>query len=168
LHRPADPPRRPGLLRHHPLLQRLPDLLLPDLRGGQLDPGPARRLHQGARVDGPRHRRHQGRCRNRRGGRTAPGRRGVRLRQRDGGVRSAVRPRPRAGPARAPDHLAAQLPQGADRAPGRDGVRARDLLPRLRRLLGRADRGGDRHHRGRPPGPHPLPRAGPRRHQPLL
>ena len=33
LHRPAHPPRRPGVLRHHPLLQRLPDLLLPHVLG---------------------------------------------------------------------------------------------------------------------------------------
>ena len=30
--RPADPAGRPGVLRHHPREQRLPDLLLPDLR----------------------------------------------------------------------------------------------------------------------------------------
>ena len=39
LHRPADPPRRPGVLRHHPLVQRLPDLLLPHVRGRQLHAG---------------------------------------------------------------------------------------------------------------------------------
>ena len=38
LHRPADPPGRPGVLRHHPLLQRLPDLLLPHLRVGMRTP----------------------------------------------------------------------------------------------------------------------------------
>ncbi len=37
--RPADPARRPGVLRHHPREQRLPDLLLPDVRGR---PGDAR------------------------------------------------------------------------------------------------------------------------------
>ena len=37
LHRPHHPARRPGLLRHHPLLQRLPDLLLPHLRSRQRD-----------------------------------------------------------------------------------------------------------------------------------
>ena len=42
LHRPADPSRRPGVLRHHPLVQRLPDLLLPHVRGRQLPP-PAQR-----------------------------------------------------------------------------------------------------------------------------
>ena len=34
LHRPPHPARRPGVLRHHPLVQRVPDLLLPDLRRG--------------------------------------------------------------------------------------------------------------------------------------
>ena len=55
--------------------------------------------------------------------------RGVRLRQRDGGLRAAVRPRPRARAARAADHLPAELHEGADRAPGRDGLRPGDLLP---------------------------------------
>ena len=91
-----------------------------------------------------------GRRRHRRGGRAAAQGRGVRLRQRDGGLRPAVRPRPRPRPARAADHLAAQLDEGARGAEGRHGLRARDLLPRLRRLLRRPDRGGDRHHRGRP------------------
>ena len=76
--------------------------------------------------------------------------RGVRLRQRDGGLRPAVRPRPRPRPARAADHLPAQLDEGAGRAAGRHGLRAGDLLPGLRRRLRGPDRGGDRHHRGRP------------------
>jgi Xaa-Pro aminopeptidase len=54
--RPADPARRPGLLRHHPRLQRLPHLLLPDLRGRARHAGPARRLQAVPRVDGCRHR----------------------------------------------------------------------------------------------------------------
>ncbi len=55
--RPPHPPRRPGVLRHHPVVQRVPHLLLPHVRGGQLDAGAARRLHPGARVDrrGDRH-----------------------------------------------------------------------------------------------------------------
>ncbi len=72
LHRPDHPARRPGVLRHHPLLQRLPHLLLPHLRGRQLDAGAARRVHPRPRVDGPWHRRHQGRRRHRRGRRVAP------------------------------------------------------------------------------------------------
>ncbi len=42
--RPADPPGRSGLLRHHPVLQRLPDLLLPHVRGRPVDTGAAGRL----------------------------------------------------------------------------------------------------------------------------
>ena len=52
LHRPADPARRPGLLRHHPQLQRLSHVLLPDVQRRQCHAEPARRLHQGPRVDG--------------------------------------------------------------------------------------------------------------------
>ena len=44
LHRPPDPPRRPGVLRHHPVLHGLPDLLLPHVHGGQRHAGAARRL----------------------------------------------------------------------------------------------------------------------------
>ena len=47
LHRPPHPPRRPGVLRHHPLLQRLPHLLLPDVQRGLCDPGAAGRLQAG-------------------------------------------------------------------------------------------------------------------------
>ena len=57
--------------------------------------------------------------------------------------------------------------EGAGRAPGRHGLRAGDLLPGHRRRLRRADRGGDRDHRGRPEGDDALPRAGAVRHQPL-
>ena len=35
--RPAHPPGRPGVLRHHPLVQRLPDLLLPHVQRRQRD-----------------------------------------------------------------------------------------------------------------------------------
>ena len=47
----ADPPRRPGVLRHHPRLQRLPDVLLPDVRRR---PGDARRsaTRSSARASG--------------------------------------------------------------------------------------------------------------------
>ena len=77
--------------------------------------------------------------------------------QRDGRLRPAVRPRPRARPARAADHLPAQLHEGAGRAPGRHGVRAGDLLPGQRRVLGGPDRGGGRRHRRRPAHPHAVP-----------
>ena len=49
-------PRRPGVLRHHPVVQRLPDLLLPHVRGGPLDAVAARRLRPGAGVDRRGHR----------------------------------------------------------------------------------------------------------------
>ncbi len=98
----------------------------------------------GPRVDGPGNPGDQGGCGHRRGRRAAAQGGGVRLRQRDGGLRPAVRPRPRARAARAADHLAAQLDEGAGRARGRDGLRARDLLPGERRDLRGPDRGGDR------------------------
>ena len=66
---------------------------------------------------------------DRRGRGAAAQGRGVRLRERDGGLRAAVRPRPRARPARAADHLAAELDEGAGRAAARHGVRPGDLLP---------------------------------------
>ena len=49
-----DPPRRPGVLRHPPRVQRLPHLLLPHVRGGPRDRRDARRVQEGARVDGRR------------------------------------------------------------------------------------------------------------------
>ena len=52
LHRPHHPAGRPGVLRHHPLLQRLPHLLLPHVRGRQRHAEPARRLQAGPGVDG--------------------------------------------------------------------------------------------------------------------
>ena len=42
LHRPHAPAGRPGLLRHHPVLRRLPDVLLPDVQRGPRDRRPAR------------------------------------------------------------------------------------------------------------------------------
>ena len=95
--RPADPPRRPGVLRHHPLLQRLPDLLLPDFRGRQRD----------GQRSGTRTRRPASGWTRRSPAVKAgvgtdeiaavwPAADRVRLRQRDGGVRAAVRARARA------------------------------------------------------------------------
>ena len=51
--RPDHPAGRPGVLRHPAQLQRLPDLLLPHLRGRSASSGPARRVHAGPRVHGP-------------------------------------------------------------------------------------------------------------------
>ena len=82
---------------------------------------------------------------------------GVRLSERDGGVRPAVRPRPRPGAARAPDHLAAGVAGQSDGDQDRHGVRAGDLLPGDRRLLGRPHRGGSRRHRQGLSGDHAVP-----------
>ncbi len=49
--RPAHPPRRPGVLRHHPHVHRLQDLLLPHVRGRHRERRAARRLQAGARMD---------------------------------------------------------------------------------------------------------------------
>ena len=107
LHRPAHPPGRPGVLRHHPLLQRLPDLLLPHVRRRQRHAEPARRLHAGARVDGRGDRRRSSPASApTRSPRCWPKAEEFGFEQRDGGLRPAVRPRPRARPARAADHLA--------------------------------------------------------------
>ena len=67
-----------------------------------------------------------------------------------------------------PDHLATQQHEGAGRASGRHGVRARDLLPGKRRFLGRAHRGGGRRDPGRPAHPHALPGSRTARDQPVL
>jgi Xaa-Pro dipeptidase len=79
-----------------------------------------------------------------------PGGEGNRVCERDGSVRPELLPRAGARPARAPADLAALFVQGADRAESGHGVRRGDLLPRDRRYLGRAHRGGgDPHARGR-------------------
>ena len=95
------------------------------------------------------------------GGEGVPPGPGVRLPRRGGGVRAAVRPRRRA------DHLgeADLQPAGVARPPrgdpGGDGVRAGDVLARLRRLVGGAHRGAAGGHRGWLRDHHPLPRGGP-------
>ena len=48
--RPADPAGRPGLLRHHPLLHGLQNLLLPHVQRGLRDAAAARRLQAVPRV----------------------------------------------------------------------------------------------------------------------
>jgi len=45
---------RPGdqaYFRHHPIVQRISHLLLPDVRGGPVDPGATGCVHTGARMD---------------------------------------------------------------------------------------------------------------------
>ena len=89
-----------------------------------------------------------------------PTRGGARVPERGGVLRPPVRPRRRGRAVRAADDLARPLVRVPDRARGGDGLRARDLLRRDGRPLGRADRGGGRRHEGRQPGDHPLPRRG--------
>ena len=81
LHRPDHPTRRPGVLRHHPLVQRLPDLLLPHAVGRQFHQPSARRLHPGARVDGRGDRPRASRGRHRRDRAVVAGGDRVRLRR---------------------------------------------------------------------------------------
>ena len=81
------------------------------------------------------------------------------------GLRPPVRPRDRRRPLRVPDDLAAPLARGPGRARGRDGVRARDVLPGERRPLGCAHRGGGRRHADRPAGADALPGRGAARHR---
>ncbi len=88
---------------------------------------------------------------------------GARLRRRARRLRASVRARARRRPVRGADDLAPALVRRARRDRGRDGVRARDLLPGLRRPLRRPDRGGGRRHARRARGDHALPRAGPAR-----
>src|SRR5579859_4664526 len=166
--RPHDPARRAGLLRHHALLQRLPDLLLPLLRGGLGHRAAKGRVQAGPRVDRRRHRHDQARRVHRPGGPALAGGQRDRPGRREDRLRPGVRPRPRAGPARTPDHLPAHLARRAAGDQGGHGVRAGDLLPGHRRALGRPDRGRGR---GRPErGGHldQVPGPGPLRHQPLL
>ena len=92
-------------------------------------PEPTRRLQAGTRMDGHLDRGHPSRCRVRSDRPAAAQGRGLRLRERDGGVRTAVRPRAGARPARASDHLAAELAGEPGRVAGRHGVRDGDLLP---------------------------------------
>ena len=85
---------------------------------------------------------------------------GIRLPRRDVRLRPAIRPRARACAARAADHFARGLAGPSDRDQGGHGVRARDLLPRHRRLLRRPHRGGGRGHRQGLPRDHAVPGRG--------
>ena len=93
---------------------------------------------------------------------------GFRLSGRDVRFRPAVRPRSRSGAARAADHLAGHFAHPSDRDQGRHGVRARDLLPGDRRLLGRAHRGGGRGHRQGLQGDHAVSGRGTADQPPIL
>ena len=119
-------------------------------------------------VDGRGDRRHQARRLVRRHRPDpAPGA-GLRLRERAGRLRPAVRARAGPRPARAADHLAAQLAGEPGRAAGGHGLRDGDVLPGLRRHLGRPHRGGGRRHRLRHRDPHEVPGPGPVRREQVL
>ena len=162
LHRPPDPPRRPGLLRHHPrrssatgrattgrsCVGRATDAQRDAYKKAREWIDAAIALMQARLYD------RQDR------GRLAEGR-GVRLRERDGVLRTPVRPRRRARPARAADHQPVELARASGRAQGGHVHRPRDVLPGQGRLLGGSDRGGGRGDRRRPEGDHavPVPRS---------
>ena len=104
---------------------------------------------------------HPPRREHRGGGRGLPQGPGVRLPRRGGGLRAAVRPRRRADDLGEADLQPARLTRPPRGDPGGDGVRAGDVLARLRRLVGGADRGADGGHPRRLRDHHPLPRRGP-------
>ena len=141
--RPAAAPRRPGLLRHHPLVHGLPDLLLPhvqrQLRDARRSSTPTSSAASGSTTRSTTCAPARRPTRSPRSGRPA---RGDRHARRARGVRPAVRARARRRALRGADDLAPALVRGPGRARGRDGVRARDVLRRVRRPLGRAHRGG--------------------------
>ena len=79
--RPAAAPRRPGVLRHHPLLHGLSDVLLPHVQRGRHQPGAARRLQAVPGVAGRSHRPRQARRHHRRDRRRVADRAGTRIRR---------------------------------------------------------------------------------------
>ena len=158
--RPAAAPGRPGVLRHHPLVHGLPDVLLPHVQRRRRQPVAARRVQalprMARRRDRARPARHDDRP-DRRG--LADGE-GARLPRRGDVLRPPVRPRHRRRPVRVADDLARALARPPGRARGGDGVRARDVLRRDRRTLGGADRGRGRRDGDRLRGDHALPGRG--------
>ena len=84
---------------------------------------------------------------------------------RGGGVRAPVRARRRPLELGEADLQPARLVRLPRDDRGGDGLRARDVLARLRRLAGGADRGAARRHAGRLRGDHALPRRGAARHR---
>ena len=160
LQRPDHPARRPGLLRHHPHVRRLQDLLLPDVRGRQGERRPARRLQAGARVDRRVDRADAAGRRHRPGRQRLAEGRGVRVRRTRWSASASssatasglfLHERPIISRLNSLEHPV-ELKEGMVIAletycPAKDGV------------LRRADRGGGRHHRRRAAGHHPLPVA---------
>src|SRR4051794_11408131 len=158
--RPPAAPRRPGLLRHHPLVHGLPHVLLPHVQRGRGQPVPARRLQAVPRVArrGDRARAPGGDDRPDRR-RVADGR-GVGLPQRGSVLRPAVRPRPGGRALRGADDQPPALARSSGGHRGGHGLRARDLLRSQRRALGGPHRGGGRGHRRRRRHPHEVPGRG--------
>ena len=129
LHRSPDPPGRPGVLRHHPVVHGLPHLLLPHLQRRAGHAGAAHRLQEGARVDGPGDRAAQARHDQRQGGGDAS-RRPRRLASRARWTRSASTSATASASGctsvrLSPPHLAPR----ADRAQGGHGVRRETYCP---------------------------------------
>ncbi len=89
--------------------------------------------------------------------------RGVRVRGRRGGVRAAVRPRGGAVNLGEADFQPAGLVRSSRGDRGRDGVRPRDLLAGIGRLVGRPHRGAARRNEGRVRGDHTVPGGKPAR-----
>ena len=103
--RPPHPPRRPGVLRHHPLVHGLPDVLLPHVLVGGATAGAARRLQAVPRVDRRGDRRWSGPARRpTRSPRSGPSAEEFGFADEMDVLRPAVRARPRRRPLRAPDH----------------------------------------------------------------
>ena len=153
-------PGRPGVLRRHPLVHGLPHVLLPDVQRRRRLAVAARRVQAVPRVARRSDRARAARARHRRDRRRVADRGGARLLERGELLRPPVRPRRRRRPLRAADDLARPLVRVPGGARGGHGLRARDVLRRERRPLGREDRGGGRRHEGREPHPHALPRRG--------
>ena len=123
------PPPAPGghrVLRHHPLVHGLPDVLLPLLQRRRGQPVPARRLQAVPGVARRGHLAHPPRPDHGRDRACLAVRRGARLPGRGGVLRPAVRARPGRRPLRVADDLAAALA----RPPGRPSRRTRSSRSR--------------------------------------
>ena len=167
--RPADPPRRPGLLRHPAQPHGLPHLLLPLLRRRQrvarrsATPTCAAASTWTARSPLVRP-----------GATTAdivsvwPRAEEFGFAERGGGVRAAVRPRRRAVDLGEAHLQPAGLARPSRGPRGGHGLRAGDVLAGGRRLVGGADRGGGRGHRRRLRGHHQVPGRGAARRRPQV
>ena len=160
--RPAAAPGRPGVLRHHPLVHGLPDVLLPHVLRGRRHASPSSTPTSSAASGSTRRSSSSG------PGVTTdqiaavwPTRAGARLPERGGVLRPAVRPRPRGRSVRVADDLAPAL-ASSDPVEIEEGMvfALETYCAGVRRALRGADRGGGRGHRRRRRDPHPLPGRG--------